>query len=319
MKILVNTKNMPRDEWLKWRRMGIGGSDAGAICGLNPYRSAINVWMDKTGRAEDEKPDSEAMRVGRDLEDYVARRFMEQESKAVHRINAILQDEDRPFMLANIDRKVVGEKALLECKTASAYNADKWKDGRVPESYEIQCMHYMAVTGFEKVYLACLIMGTGFVVREIRRDEEYINSLCSIEEKFWRNYVETEVMPPPDGSECAGEAIKSLYPQADPETVLDLPESDYGAKLARLDEIVALKKQLEQEEQEIKQSIQVAMEDSETAWIGDRRITWKNVKPRELFDSKRFRKDHPDLYTEYLKTGKPSRRFSISSRKAAEE
>ena len=156
----ISTLNMPREEWLQLRKSGIGGSDAGAICGLNPYASPMSVYRDKT--TEDlSDMDSETMRQGRDLEDYVARRFMEATGLKVRRSNMMYRSEEHPFMIADVDRLIVGEDAGLECKTASAYNADKWKDGEVPLHYLMQCCHYMAVTGRSAWYIAVLIYGLG--------------------------------------------------------------------------------------------------------------------------------------------------------------
>lgn len=160
---LISTVDMSHEEWLRYRKLGIGGSDAGSICGLNPYSSAIAVFQDKTQKEAGEKEDNEAMRQGRDLEEYVARRFMEETGKKVRRANAIYGHPDHDFMMANVDRLVVGENAGLECKTASAYSADKWKDGHIPESYEIQCHHYMAVTGADAWYIACVVLGKEFI------------------------------------------------------------------------------------------------------------------------------------------------------------
>ncbi len=148
MKKLVSTLNMEKAEWLKYRKQGIGGSDAGAVCGFNPYRTALQVYQDKT-TDEIEEIDNEAMRQGREFEDYVARRFTEATGKQVRRANAMFYDEANPFMLADVDRMVVGENAGLECKTASPYMADKWKDGKIPLSYQIQCYHYMSVCNAE--------------------------------------------------------------------------------------------------------------------------------------------------------------------------
>ena len=191
---LVSTLNMEHEEWLENRRKGIGGSDAGSICGLNPYSSAISVFQDKT-QPLTEKPDNESMRQGRDLEEYVARRFMEETGKKVRRANAIFYKEEQPFMLANVDRLIVGENAGLECKTASAYSADKWKDGHIPDSYEIQCHHYMAVTGADAWYIACVILGKEFIWHKIERDEEIIQMLISVESDFWNNNVLADKMP----------------------------------------------------------------------------------------------------------------------------
>ena len=122
---LISTVDMSHEEWLRYRKLGIGGSDAGSICGLNPYSSAIAVFQDKTQKEAGEKEDNEAMRQGRDLEEYVARRFMEETGKKVRRANAIYGHPDHDFMMANVDRLVVGENAGLECKTASAYSAER--------------------------------------------------------------------------------------------------------------------------------------------------------------------------------------------------
>ena len=156
MKKLVSTLNLSHEEWLRYRKLGIGGSDAGAVCGLNPYRTAMQVYFDKTSDAV-ENTDNEAMRQGRDLESYVAQRFMESTRKKVRRSNAIFRHENYPFLLANVDRMVSGENAGLECKTASPYVADQWKDGQIPLHYQIQCYHYMNVCNADAWYIAVLI------------------------------------------------------------------------------------------------------------------------------------------------------------------
>ena len=299
---------MPHEEWLMWRRKGIGGSDAGAICGLNPYRSAIDVWMDKTSSKIKEESESEAMRVGRDLEDYVASRFCEATGKKVRRRNAMMQHDDLPFMLANIDREVVGENALLECKTANAYGKDRWANGECPDSYEIQCHHYMAVTGAEKVYLACLIMGIDFVIVEIERDEEVIQILEEREKEFWEGYVLTKTMPPPSGSDADEDAIQEFYAESHPGEV-ELPE--FKHKLQRIDELDNQIAELSEKKSAIKQEIMLEMGEFDTAWVEDRKITWKTSKPRQTVDSTRLKKERPEIYEEYSKLGKPSRTFRI--------
>lgn len=179
----ISTLNMSREKWLQLRKSGIGGSDAGAICGLNPYASPMSVYRDKTSEDLSDL-DSETMRQGRDLEDYVARRFMEATGLKVRRSNMMYRSEEYPFMIADVDRLIVGEDAGLECKTASAYNADKWKDGEVPLHYLMQCCHYMAVTGRNAWYIAVVILGQDFKYARIDRDEQLISQLVAIEEAF---------------------------------------------------------------------------------------------------------------------------------------
>ena len=142
----IPTADMTDTEWLTLRKTGIGGSDAGAVCGLNPYSSPVKVFYDKTD-SEIKELDSEAVRQGHDLEDYVAQRFMQATGLKVRRSNYMYRSTEYPFMIADVDRLVDGEDAGLECKTASAYNADKWKDSEIPLHYVMQCYHYMAVTG----------------------------------------------------------------------------------------------------------------------------------------------------------------------------
>lgn len=332
MKTLVNTAELTHQQWLEWRQKGIGGSDAGAICGLNKYRSPIAVFLDKTAETVVETPMNEAMRFGHDAEPYVAKRWCEcmDEQKAaelgikpdklpksqktrVQRDNRMLQHDDYPWMLADIDRRVVGENAGLECKTCTPYSAYKWADNGIPPEYLIQCLHYMAVTGADRWYLACLITGQGMQCRVIDRKEdlvkEGIRNLIQIEQDFWENNVLKHEMPAPDGSEAADKALNWLYPDSDPEKeVVEIED----ITLDRYDEISLLIDDLTAEKRQIEQSIKSEMKNAEKADLGGRTISWKSYSGREGVDTKRFKKDHPDLFEEYKKVGKPYRRFAIS-------
>lgn len=149
----IPISELRREEWLRLRKAGIGGSDAAAVCGLNPYSSPMKVFIDKM-TDEITGEDNEAMRQGRDLEDYVAQRFTEATGMKVRRSNYMYRSIAHPFMFADVDRLIVGCDADLECKTASAYNADKWADDNIPIHYYIQCQYYMAVTGKKAWYIA---------------------------------------------------------------------------------------------------------------------------------------------------------------------
>ena len=202
---------MDRKQFIEARRASIGGSDAAAIMGLNPYSSPVRVWAEKLGKAQP-KPDNEAMRQGRDLEDYVARRFIEATGKSVdYEPNAFVRNEKYPWAHANPDRMVVGESAGLECKTTSSLRLKEFKNGSYPETYYAQCVHYMAVTGAERWYLAVLVLGKDFFVYTIERDEDEINALMAEEERFWNNYVRPQVQPPVDGSEATSDALDEIY------------------------------------------------------------------------------------------------------------
>ncbi len=304
---LISTNGMDYETWLQYRKKGIGGSDAGSICGVNPYATAISVFIDKTQPQVGEREDNEAMRQGRDLEEYVARRFSEETGKKVRRANSIFYQEENPFMLANVDRLIVGENAGLECKTASAYSADKWKDGHIPESYEIQCHHYMAVTGADAWYIACVVLGREFIWHKIERDEETIQMLTQIETDFWHNNVLADKMPEPDGSKAAEELLSKYYGSSEPEKAISLVGFD--EKLKRRAEISELQDKLEKEKKQIEQEVKVYMEDAEKADSDRFSVSWKSITSSRV-DSKKLKAVYPDVYKECVKEAE-SRRFTV--------
>ena len=154
---VCDTKNMPVEEWLKRRKNGIGGSDAGVLLGFNRYKGQFNVYVDKVTEHTEDLSENEKVYWGNVFEPIVAKEFARRTGKKVERVNAILRHPKYEYIIANIDRRVVGENAILECKTTGAFNEAEWKDEEIPESYICQCQHYMAVTGAEKCYIACLI------------------------------------------------------------------------------------------------------------------------------------------------------------------
>lgn len=308
-RIMCRTKDMSRDEWLKARRLGIGGSDAAAVAGISRYRSPIDVFLDKTGDDLTEKEDNLQMKVGRGLEAFVAELWEEETGKKCARRNAILQHDDYDWMLANIDRWVVGENAGLEIKTGSSYVKDQWEGGKIPPEYELQCHHYMAVTGADRWYIACLIGNHDFVTRIIERDEETINYLIEVERIFWEYNVQGNHMPAPDGSDASAKALKMVYPEAEEGTTVDL---DFLAgDLDRLIEVKAMIKKLKDEESGLEQTIEGHMGEAETAWIGPKVVTWKNRAGRVTVDTKALQAAEPLIYQKYAKTGKPYRVFAI--------
>ncbi len=308
MKKLISTKDLSHEEWLRYRKQGIGGSDAGAICGLNPYVSPMSVFYEKTS-SEIEDYDNESMRQGRDLEEYVARRFMEETGLKVRRSNVMYQSEEYPFMLANVDRLISGENMGLECKTASAYNADKWTGDSVPAHYELQCHHYMMVTGAKAWYLAVVILGKEFKYKRIERDEELIQNLITIEKEFWENHVLNNLMPDPDGSDISDEVISRYFPSALKKTI-PLP-SDLNEQLKRREEIILLAKKLTQEQNQIEQQIKLYMGEYEMAFNEHYRVSWSNVDTVRI-DSKRLKEERPDLYRDFAKNSQ-SRRFTVKA------
>ena len=297
MKRLVSTLGIEKPEWLEYRRKGIGGSDAGAVCGLNPYRTAMQVYQDKIMDDLDEF-DNEAMRQGREFEDYVARRFMEATGKKVRKVNFMYYDEDHPFMIADVDRMVVGENAGLECKTASPYMAEHWEDGRIPISYQIQCLHYMSVCNADAWYIAVLIYGREFKYYKIERDEEMIADLIQIEEDFWENHVVKGKVPAPDGSELADSVIAEYFKKSKAETIA---LTGFDEKLSRRQELARDIEDMETEKRQIEQELKLYLGEAEIAENGKYRVSWKSVSSQRI-DEKRLKEECPEVYEKYRKT-----------------
>ena len=308
MKRLVSTLDLSHGEWLRYRKLGIGGSDAGAICGLNPYVTAMQVYHDKISDTADDT-DNEAMRQGRDLEEYVAQRFMEATGKKVRRANAIFYNEENPFMLANVDRLIVGEDAGLECKTASPYMADKWKGGEIPMHYQIQCHHYMAVCDTRAWYIAVLIYGKEFKFHKIERDEDIIAGLIQIEKDFWEDNVLSRTLPAPDGPKAADKVIASYFKETEPVSIL-LPSSFDGILKHRQDLVSAIDK-MEKEKKQIEQELKLYMGKAETAENDQFKISWKPVDSSRV-DGDKLKEEQPEIYARYQKTIH-SRRFTINA------
>ena len=305
MKKLVSTLNLDKKEWLKYRKSGIGGSDAGAVCGLNPYRTAMQVYQDKVSE-EIEEMDNEAMRQGREFEDYVAKRFMEATCKKVRRANAMFYNEEYPFMLADVDRMVVGENAGLECKTASPYMTEQWENGKIPLSYQIQCLHYMAVCNADVWYIAVLIYGREFKYYRIERDEEMIADLIRIEEDFWQNYVLKRQIPSPDGSKLADSVIAEYYKQTVAETI---PLTGFNEKIKRRQELSEIIGKMDTEKRQIEQELKLYLGEAEIAENEQYRVSWKAVQSNRL-DEKRLKEEQPEIYEKYKKSVL-SRRFTV--------
>lgn len=308
MRSAISTAGISREEWLRMRKSGIGGSDAGAVCGLNPYSSPMKVYQDKISE-EIIDLDNEAMRQGRDLEEYVARRFTEETGLKVRRSNKMYRNGDYPFMLADVDRLVVGEDAGLECKTANAFQAGKWKEGQIPPHYLIQCLHYMAVTGKREWYIAVVILGSGFQYQKITWDDPVIRTLIAIEEAFWNQHVIPRVMPEPDGSKACDEVLAKYYHSARKNSVV--PLVGFDEKLERREALLKTIGELEQEQKQIEQEIKCFMQDNELAVNEKYRISWTNVDTTKL-DTKRMKEERPEVYRDFARTT-TSRRFTIKA------
>lgn len=206
--IVCSTKNLSTEEWLKIRTLGIGGSDAGIIAGCNPYRSIFELWQEKRGEIPVREEESEVIHFGKVLEDVVRKEFIQRTGLMVRKKNSILRSKEYPFMIADLDGVVSefdGTYSIFEAKTAIEFKNNDWKNGEIPKAYQLQVQHYLAVTGFQKAYIAVLVGGNKFYWTEIYRDEQLIKMLVSMESHFW-HCVKTGEEPDVDASKAT-----SLY------------------------------------------------------------------------------------------------------------
>ncbi len=306
--------SLTREQWLEERMKGIGGSDISAIAGVNPWSSAIDVYLDKTGK----KPpiaENEKMKWGSILEQPVADEFANREEVKVQRVKAILQHPENPVCLANLDRLIVknghpldgaaachsflNEKGngILEVKTTGW--AQAWVGGAIPDMYFLQLQWYLFITGLKWGQFAVLVSGQDFLTTAvIEADPKVGENLCEIANRFWRDNVVGDHVPPVDQSPAALDAIKILYPNQDEETVqLDTGLNDLIAK--RIDLNNAMTKAKGQKSF-IDAQIMGKMMNAKWGLTDKYKVT-RVLKNSRAFDKKAFEEKHPDLCRKYMK------------------
>lgn len=311
---LVSTKDMSKDDWLKWRNLGIGGSDIAAILGFNPYRNAVSVWLEKTGQMP-EVVENFKMEMGRRLEPVVADMFAERYPELkIRKNNYLLQHDTIDCMLGNIDREVIDPvrgRGILEIKTTGVYNKQEWTGDTVPDMYMFQLQWYLAVTGYNFGYFAVLIGGNeDFKAYYVERNDRIIATLEKKAQEFWEQ-VRTMTPPPIDGTDASTEALKILYP---PDQII-LDEVYFPEDVERLaKELVEIKEQekaLGDRKQAIENEFKSRLGIAQIGRVGDYTVNWGAVKGRTTVDNEKLKTDYPAIYEDCLKTGDPTRRFTI--------
>lgn len=309
---LASTTQLSREEWLQIRSTGIGSSDAAAAIGLSSYKCSLSLWLEKTGRQlPEDLSEKEAVVWGTVMEPVLAKMYAERTGRKVRRVNAVLQHPEHPFMLANLDREVITESGtgVLEIKTAGFYSAQQWEDG-VPVAYQCQVLHQLAVTGHVWADVAVLIAGQEFRIYRIERDDDKIADLIQREAQFW-SWVTNDQQPDPDGSYDAQQALLSLFPTDNGQT-LDFSESGpFNDLFAELLTLRHRKEEIEQQESTLKHRIQAALGSATAAIFQQGKVTWRKAKDRLVPDLDRLSQEHPELLQQYAKAVPGARRFII--------
>ena len=297
------------DEWLALRHKYIGGSDAAAVVGLNAYVSPYTLWAEKTGRLPGFEGNL-ATEVGTYLEEFVAQKFAQETGKRVRKSNQSWFNDQYPWAIANIDREIVGEDAGLEIKTTSEMNLTKFKGGEYPANYYVQIVHYLAVTGKQRWYLAVLIGNREFKWFTIERDEDEINALMEAEREF-KELVDSDTPPMADGASSTAETLTTLYPNS-MDTAIGI-----GSFERELDNYFRLRDQLEKITETIDgiaNRIKAHLGECERGEGEKYKVSWK-TQSRSTFDHKKFVADHPQMdVSKYYKTSN-SRPFKVTEKK----
>lgn len=310
---------MTKDEWLAWRRRGIGGSDAPILMGINPYRGPLSLYVDKMDRALDPSEPNEAAYWGTTLEDLVAKEFSRRTGFRVERPpSKVVVHPEYPWMIGTPDRYVYteGQSAplgILEVKTCSLRKEWDW-DPDPPPGPVCQLQHYLEVTGATLGWLAVLIGGQRFMYHEVRRDDAFIREMVEKEREFWW-YVENDVPPEPDGRDSTTAIINQRYSEARPLEAVELGDRrELQDAVELLMELVKGKQGREQEISRLQNVLKLALGSAEVGTInGHPVVSWKG-STRETIDTKLLRRDAPGVAEKFTRVSM-IRTFRVHSRR----
>jgi putative phage-type endonuclease len=262
------------------RRTYLGGSDCANICALSRWGSPLKTWSEKTGILDPPDISKELpVRLGKKWEEDVAELFTEATGKKVRRVNETLFHSQYPFLGANIDRRVVGEDAILECKTTNQFNAKQWEGEEIPQEYILQVLHYLMVTGNKKAYIAVLIGNSDFKWKEVLRDEAVIKQILEKECRFWNDFVVPKIQPTVIRANDT-DTLARLYPAAIEGTTIVLPD-DINRDIEHLEAIKEDLKSLESQKERINNILKAAIKENEVGDTGIYKITYKSVHRAE--------------------------------------
>ena len=311
MKVIAkDTHKMSREEWLQLRaKSGLGGSDISVVFGCNKNKSIFQLWQEKTGQVEPKEEENEYTHFGNVLEPIVKQEFTRRTGLKVRAKNMFLQNEEYPWLTANLDGVVNdnGEFCVFEAKTASEYKKDEWEKG-VPYPYMLQCQSYLLTTGYKRAYIAAIIGGNSFKVWVIERDEAMMKQIIQKTEVFWKNHVLTGIPPVADGSPATTAFINNEYKISNGKSIELPPEA--LKLIERYDYVSTQIANLNETKDKITNELKIFMMDNDEGYVSNRRVSWKQVNST-YFDKKCLQNDYPDIYNEYV-VEKSYRRFMVA-------
>ena len=297
-------------EWYQRRRQGITGSDIGAICFLNPYRSPLEVYLDKVSEEEQQDISSEPIYWGNRLEDVIADEYAIRQNVKVSVEPNILQHKEYDFILGSIDRWVNDGEYILECKTIGSRLINQLGEvgtDQIPSYWLAQVAWYVAITDTPKADIAVLAAGQNFRIYTYNRNRELEDKLIKIACNFWHNHIEKRIPP-----KCVNTRDTfNLFPQSHHHEIV--AESNIMEKLEQLKAAKEEENRIADTIEKLKTDIQEFMRDYDVLIDNQGNViaTWKNTAPRSFFDAKRFKEEAKEMYLKYVNYAKQSRVFLI--------
>ena len=318
---IARLDELEESEWLKLRREGVGGSDAGAILGLSKYNSPLSLWMEKTGRVIPDALDNEAINFGNDMEPLIRHELFPKYLHKNYDVAAVIRDPDfmwraeNGIQQANVDGWVYLETPLngfeglggLEIKTGSSYVLKDWggRDGdEVPDTYYAQVQHYMDVFAIPW-FIVFGVIGNSRLIRFVPRNDEFISDLRQSELEFWETVKANDPLtaPAPMGLDADMDALLELgNPQSEEVASVE------GELMRRYEQARELEKDAKATKEYYKQQIIAQMGDAKWGEADGYKSTFSRFM-RSSFDTKGFKADNPQLaekYTRYNETGRLS-------------
>ena len=289
-------------EWLQQRTEGVGGSDVAAIMGLSPWRTPLQVWLEKTGREQPQNiSDKPYVAFGNIMEPVVGKWYADRyPTFTVRRVNAICQSISRPWAQASLDYEVriSGRWGVLEIKTART--AQDWQDG-VPAYYLTQVTHYLSVTGRPFAVVAVLFRDTcEFKDYYIKRDEEDVAAVDAAVDAFWRDYVVADVMPALEGTTGEIGSLTNWHGLSNGETRFTT-DPDVTQAISDYQDAAAREKQAKADKTAASTKLAAQIGKAKALETDVARVTWVRSEAERL-DAKRLQKDHPDIWKAYTTT-----------------
>jgi len=304
---------MNRKQWLETRRKGIGGSDVGAILGVDPWKDSYDVWLDKMGLSDDSQVETADMKRGKVLEDIVAKIYKELTGRPMAAPSQLMRHPEKAHFIANPDRIIFdddkNETGVLEIKCPRASTFRKIQREGLPQKYVLQIQHYLYVLdlswGSFAIFSAEL---WEMEYWDIERDDELIQLVVPKLDAFW-NLVETGT--PPDRGEKHIQEIPPIDPK---EKIIDKRGcKEWDEAVERYQEARLFLEEAKEEERAAKARLLELMEGADAAECDKCRVYFREQAGRKTIDKKAALADGVDL-CKYEKQGKPFKTFKFYSK-----